>query len=152
MAWTGLMVVLLYAVGSGWWTSREPGWYAALVKPRWQPPDWVFGVIWPLNFLALGIAAWVVGRADDSSMAVAFLGLLVASSALALLWACLFYVPHRLRAGALALTAAAMLACALPVVAWMVTWWVGLILVPYAVWLSVAGALSWAYAGLNPAR
>lgn len=152
MAWTGLVVVLLYAVGSGWWTTREPGWYAALVKPRWQPPDVVFGVIWPLNFLALGIAAWVVGRGGDDTVAGLFLAVLAASSALALLWAYLFYGPHRLRAAALALSLAAILTCALPVLAWMVSWWVGLILMPYAVWLATAGALAWAYARLNSAR
>lgn len=151
MAWAGIAVVLVYAVGSGWWTSREPGWYAALPKPGWQPPDLVFGVIWPVNFLALGVAAWVVGTGGSGSTAVLFVALLAASSALALAWAHLFYVPHRLRAAALALSVAAVLACALPVAAWMVTWWVGLLLVPYAVWLGVAASLAWAYTRLNAA-
>lgn len=150
MAWAGIAVVLVYAVGSGWWTSREPGWYASLAKPRWQPPDWLFGIIWPLNFLALGIAAWAVGTSGARPWAALFLGLLAASSACALLWAYLFYnPPHRLRAAAVALAAGAMFGCGLPVVAWMVTWWVGLLLLPYAVWLSLAAALSFAYARLN---
>ncbi len=151
MAWVGIAVVLLYAIGSGWWTSREPGWYASLVKPGWQPPDWVFGTIWPLNFLALAIAAWVVGTAGSRPWPGVFVALLAASSALALAWAYLFYGPHRLRAAALALSVAAVLACALPVAAWMVSWWVALVLMPYAVWLVVAASLAWAYTRLNPA-
>ena len=47
-------IVIVYAVLSSYWTSRRPGWYASLPQPSWQPPDKVFGIIWPLNFLALG--------------------------------------------------------------------------------------------------
>lgn len=152
MAWAGIAVVLVYALGSGWWTSREPGWHASLAKPGWQPPDGVFATIWPLNFLALGIASWVIGSAGSRPWPGLFLALLAASSACALLWAYLFYTPpHRMRAAAFALAAAAVLGCALPVLAWMVTWWVGLLLMPYAVWLSLAAALAFSYARLNAA-
>jgi tryptophan-rich sensory protein len=52
--------VLLYASLSGLWTSADPGWYAALARPPWQPPPWMFGVIWPLKFLALALGAAAV--------------------------------------------------------------------------------------------
>jgi hypothetical protein len=50
---TWVAVVLLYAALSSVWTAHDPGWYAGLAKPSFQPPDVVFGIMWPLNFLAL---------------------------------------------------------------------------------------------------
>ena len=48
-------LVVVYAVGSGVWVSANPGWYAGLTRPSWQPPDIVFGLIWPYNFVALAV-------------------------------------------------------------------------------------------------
>lgn len=44
-----VLLVVLYAVGSGIWVSANPGWYAVLVRPSWQPPDVVFALIWPTS-------------------------------------------------------------------------------------------------------
>jgi tryptophan-rich sensory protein len=58
------VLVVVYAVGAGWWVSVEPGWYRSLVRPWWQPPDAVFGIVWPYNFAALVAAGWaLVGAA-----------------------------------------------------------------------------------------
>jgi benzodiazapine receptor len=53
----GIVLVLIYALGSGFWVNNAPGWYTSLNRPSWQPPDFVFGLIWPYNFVILGVAA-----------------------------------------------------------------------------------------------
>lgn len=53
----GIALVLIYAIGSGFWVNNSPGWYSSLNRPSWQPPDFIFGLIWPYNFVVLGIAA-----------------------------------------------------------------------------------------------
>ena len=58
----GLGLVVLYAAGSGFWVSGSDQWYRSLNAPSWQPPDWVFGVIWPYNFIVLGITAVLVSQ------------------------------------------------------------------------------------------
>ena len=55
-------VVVVYAGLSTVWVSSDPGWYARLSKPSFQPPDLVFGLIWPLNFLALGLFGVLLAR------------------------------------------------------------------------------------------
>ena len=140
-----ILLVLGYAVLSGTWVGHEPGWYAALPRPRWQPPDWVFGIMWPLNFLALAIAGVAVVTSAARGTALAFLGVLAASIALALGWAYAFYVPHRLGLAAGLLAATALLTWLLLVLAVRSTAWSGVLLVPYAVWLSVATSLAVGY-------
>ena len=51
----GILLVVIYAVGSGIWVSNSPGWYTSLNRPAWQPPDFVFGLIWPYNFIVIGL-------------------------------------------------------------------------------------------------
>ncbi|WP_407342945.1 TspO/MBR family protein [Pengzhenrongella phosphoraccumulans] len=140
------VTVVAYAGLATRWVSSDPGWYAGLVKPSWQPPDWVFGVAWPYNFIALVVAGLAIALTTPPATSLPWLGLLVASSVGALTWAYLFYVPHRLTAAAIALTVAAVLAWALVVVAWRAVPWAGYVLTPYALWLTVATSLAVGFA------
>ena len=107
MAWIALVAV--YAGLSSVWTARDPGWYAGLAKPSFQPPDVVFGIMWPLNFLALfAVGAWFTRSSAAEAVWPATLVLGV-SVAAALAWAWLFYVPHRIGAATVALALAAAL-------------------------------------------
>lgn len=38
------------------------GWYKRLKKPRWTPPNWLFGGVWPLLYAAQGAASWFVWK------------------------------------------------------------------------------------------
>ena len=140
-----LALVAAYAVLSQLWVTSDAGWYASLRKPPWQPPDLVFGVIWPLNFLALAMAGVVLARRAPTGGAVV-LAVLAVSVGFALGWAYLFYVPHALTPAALSLTAAAALTWVVLVLAAAAVWWLSLVLLPYAVWLSLAASLAWWYA------
>lgn len=44
-------------------------WYAALQKPAWQPPDWLFGPAWTIIFALVAIASARAWRASDSGIA-----------------------------------------------------------------------------------
>lgn len=140
-----LGVIAAYAVLSGRWVSTESGWYEALPKPAWQPPPWVFGVAWPLNFLALAVSGVAVGWTRPAAESGRFLVVLVASVVLALGWAHAFYVPHEMGRAAVSLAAAAALTWLLAVVAGASLTWAGWVLVPYAVWMSIATSLSVGY-------
>lgn len=142
-------LVLGYAVGSGLWVSSGDGWYRSLLRPSWQPPDAVFGLIWPYNFLVLGIAGWMVANRGSTADRIAWLCSLAVGVAGALAWARLFYVSHSLWAATAALAVAAVLAWPLVVVAWRIAPVLGLAVVPYAAWVAVATSLSAGYASLN---
>ncbi len=144
-----VVLVVAYAVLSARWVAAEPGWYAGLAKPRFQPPDLVFGLIWPLNFLALAASGIVVSVRGTTAEAAGCLAVLAASVVLALGWAYLFYVPHRLVAAAIALAGAAALTWLLLVLEARVAALLGLLLAPYACWVSIATALAFGYARLN---
>jgi tryptophan-rich sensory protein len=143
-------LVVVYAVGSGVWVSANPGWYAGLTRPSWQPPDIVFGLIWPYNFLALAVVGVIVAQRGSPGVVGAWLAVGAASVVCALSWAYLFYVPHQLTASAVALAGTAVLTLVLVILTWTVTRGGALALLPYLIWVSLATSLAFGYARLNP--
>ena len=105
----GVALVFIYAIGSGIWVNTGDNWYRDLNAPSWQPPDFIFGIIWPYNFIVLGIAAVVVAQRLNTATTLTFLLALTASIACALAWAYQFYRPHNLQSASIALAAAAIL-------------------------------------------
>jgi tryptophan-rich sensory protein len=140
-----LVVVAGYATLAARWTSAESDWYRSLPRPRWQPPDLVFGVIWPLNFGALALVGLAVALQAPPRDGLRWLVLFAASVALALGWAHAFYLRHRLGRAAVLLGGAAALTWVLVVLTHQLLPWGGWVLVPYAGWLTIATSLSVGY-------
>lgn len=140
-----LLVVVTYAALAASWTSTGSTWYRSLPQPWWQPPDLVFGVIWPVSFAALAVVGLGVALECPPREGLRWLALLVSSVALALAWAHAFYVKHALGRAALLLLGATALTWGLVVVTDGLLAWGGWALVPYAGWLTVATSLAVGY-------
>ncbi|MGE5147992.1 MAG: TspO/MBR family protein [Candidatus Eiseniibacteriota bacterium] len=120
-----------------------PGWYAGLVKPAFNPAPWVFSVVWPILFLAMAVAGWLVlRRAGSVAAARTALMLFGAQLALNLLWSALFFGLNAPGA-ALVEIAVLWLAIAATLVAfWRIDRLAGLLFVPYLAWVSFAAVLN----------
>jgi benzodiazapine receptor len=145
----GIILVLIYAIGSGVWVSSSPGWYASLNRPPWQPPSFIFGIIWPYNFIMLGVAAVNVAQSLTRTQNALWLSFFALSVAAALTWAYQFYVPHNLSIAALALTIAALLTLPVLYLTFKASILIGLLLVPYQIWVAIASTLAWGYSTRN---
>jgi benzodiazapine receptor len=145
----GIALVLIYVVGSGLWVNTGDGWYRGLNQPAWQPPDFIFGIIWPYNFIVLGFAAVIVSNRLGTALVATYLTVFAISVAAALTWAYQFYRPHNLEAASIALSIVAALTVVLLIIATRASWPLALALLPYQLWVSIASFLSWSYARLN---
>lgn len=126
------------------------GFYAQLTRPAWSPPSWLFGPVWSVLYLLMGIAAWLVWREPASPAQRRALILFGVQLVLNALWSWLFFAWHR---GALALVEVVVLEAL--IVATLVAFWrirplAGALLVPYALWVAFATTLTWAIWRLNP--
>jgi benzodiazapine receptor len=146
---TGIAVVIVYVVGSGLWVNTGDSWYNNVNKPAWQPPGFIFGIIWPYNFVVLGIAAFVIGQRASRPLALTYLAFFALSVAAALAWAFQFYRPHNFTAAAIALTATAVLTIPMIYILFTISLPIALAVVPYQVWVAIAASISWSYRSLN---
>ncbi len=66
------------------------GWYATADKAPWTPPNWVFGPVWTVLYVAMAVAAWLVWRrrAEGSRSALTAYGVQLV---LNLLWTPVFF-------------------------------------------------------------
>ena len=149
IAASGIAIVLIYVIGSGLWVNTGDSWYANINKPSWQPPGFIFGIIWPYNFIVLGIAATIIGQRASKPAALTYIAFFALSVAAALTWAWLFYRPHNLTGAALALTATALLTIPMTYILFTISIPMAIAVMPYQVWVAIAATLNWSIRGLN---
>jgi tryptophan-rich sensory protein len=149
-AW--LLASFAAAAVGGVASAQAGDFYQMLERPAWAPPGWVFAPVWTVLYALMGVAAWLVWRERGFSGAPAALSLFLAQLALNALWTWLFFA-WRLGAAAfvevLVLLAAILLTLGM---FWRVRALAGVLLVPYAAWVTFASALTYAVWQLNPAR
>jgi len=142
----GTAIVATYIIGSGRLVTTDQQWYRSLSKPAWQPPSFLFGLIWPYNFAMLIAATWVVASRLSSTHQLVWLISLALSVAAALSWAWLFFKLHSLPASAVALVFASLLTIPLLVISFRASPALGIAFVPYQLWLAIATSLAFGYA------
>ena len=82
-------------IGSLFTTPAIPSWYAGLVKPSFNPPNWIFAPAWILLYTLMGIAAFLIwnrrnGKKKIKTALVLFSVQLVLNS----LWSIIFFGLH----------------------------------------------------------
>lgn len=145
----GVLLVFVYAIGAGLWTNTGDNWYRSLNAPTWQPPDFVFGLIWPYNFVVLGIAAVTVANRLSTASVITYLLCFAISVICALTWAYQFYRPHNLAAASIALSLTALFTLPMMYFIFKASTGVFIATLPYQIWVILASFLSANYAKLN---
>lgn len=60
--------VILGGVSGLFNVSAIDGWYQTINKPSWNPPSWIFGPVWTTLYVMMGIALYLVWKAEASSI------------------------------------------------------------------------------------
>lgn len=128
----------------------SPGqWYRDLIKPVWTPPDWLFPVAWTILYLASAFAATRVAMVDGNAHAMGFWAFQIALNTL---WTPVFFGLGRIRSGAVILALLWLAVAGSMLTFFAVDTLAGWLMVPYLMWVTVAGALNLSVWRLNPAE
>lgn len=131
-------------------SGYENRWFLALSRPEIVPPGWVFGAVWSVLYVLLGVSLAMILFAKGAPGRATALALFAVQLLLNLAWSPLFFAAHQvtlafyLILAILGLTIATTFAFA-PIrkaAAWL--------LVPYMVWLSFASILNYQIDMRNP--
>lgn len=147
-----LIVCIAVCLGAGLlgsWITRPSlyPWYESLAKPGWTPPNWLFGPVWTILYLMMGVAAWLLWR--KSGVREWPMRLFLVQLLLNVTWSALFFGLRSPGAGfvEIVLLWSAILATLIafagvaPVSGWL--------LLPYLVWVGYAAALNFSIWRLN---
>ena len=150
LALSGWLLLVFAAAALGAIASVDAAsFYALLDKPSWAPPASLFGPVWTVLYLMMGVSAWLVWRsAGRRRAALALFGLQLAANAL---WSWLFFAWHR---GALAavqvLVLLALIVCTVAAFR-RCSHAAAALLLPYLAWVAFACLLTWSVWQRNPA-
>ena len=133
----GLVIGLLNVPGE---------WYAGLVKPAFNPPNWLFGPAWTLLYILIAVAGWRVWHRDHLGWPMR---LWWVQMALNFLWTPVFFGAHRIDAAFVVICIMLATIVAFIATSWrwdrMASW----LFIPYAAWVAFATLLNGSIWGLN---
>jgi translocator protein len=125
--------------------------YGQLTQPAWAPPAWLFGPVWSVLYVLMGVSAWLVWRAHRFKGASAALALFALQLLANALWTWLFFAWQM---GAVALGEIAILWLLIASTIFLFSRLqrlAAVLLVPYLAWVTFAAALNLSLWRLNPA-
>ncbi|WP_398465534.1 TspO/MBR family protein [Tardiphaga sp.] len=137
------------ALGARVTTPEIPTWYASLAKPSWTPPRAAFPIVWPILYLLMAVAAWLLWIAPPSPARTAALIGFAAQLTLNAVWSPVFFGRHDLTGGLVIISLLVVVLTFTIAMAFEVAWLPGVLLVPYLIWISFAAALNFRIWTLN---
>jgi translocator protein len=130
------------AIGGAATSTSVDTWYQTLQKPPFNPPDWIFGPVWTVLYIAMAVAAWRVWRRLGWGDGRQALSLFAVQLVLNLAWSILFFGFRQI---GLALVDIVVLFAAIATTAltfWRIDRPAGLLFIPYLAWVGFATLLN----------
>jgi len=137
-------------LGSFFTMDSVATWYADLSRPSFTPPDWTFGLVWPILYVLMGISAFLIwNRGLNKRQVKVAIVLFLLQLVLNGLWTPIFFGLHMI-AFALVEIVLLWVAILLTILAfWRISKTSTFFLFPYIIWVSFAVVLNTAFWYLN---
>jgi len=143
---------LIFGLVGGLITAKQiPNWYQKLIKPSFNPPNWIFGPAWTTLYIMIGISGYLVWKEKQSfspehSLAwTIYFAQLVFNYA----WTPLFFYFHMLFVALIEIVIMDVLIWINIVLFYSINPTAGLLLIPYGCWVTFATCLNYSIWSLN---
>ncbi len=135
-----LFVLLVVGGGSLIGVNNVPGeWYENLNKPPFNPPNWIFGPVWTVLYIMIGIAGWRVWRLRRTGGAMTAWWVQLG---LNFLWSPVFFTLQNIGLALVVVVGMLLSIIAFIVLAWRQDRAAALLFIPYLAWVSFATLLN----------
>jgi len=136
-------------IGSLATTPNLDPWYAGLIKPPFNPPNWLFAPVWTFLYVLMGLSlylAWTERTPKKKEMAYWWFGIQLTLNAL---WSLVFFGLHALSGGLVVILLLWISIAATIKKFWHISPTAAYLLVPYIAWVTFATILNAALLALN---
>lgn len=62
-----ILVEIVGSAGALVTTPAIPTWYVGLNKPFFSPPNWLFGPVWTLLFVTIGVSLYLIWKSNEKA-------------------------------------------------------------------------------------
>jgi len=125
---------------------KEP-WYSQLIKPSFNPPDWIFAPVWTTLYLMMTVAIWFFWHSKNRNMNtvyIYFIHLIFNTT-----WSIIFFVVHNILLALIVLIVLIVLIIILIVRFKRVNLLSAYLMIPYLLWCCFALILNTSLLILN---
>jgi len=130
--------------------SQRGEWYEDLNKPPFQPPNWVFPVVWNLIFLLAIVSLVLIWNTRPRTMRTwCLIWIAILNGSMNVAWSALFFKRHMIYAAAWDAGLICISVIAMILLSWRISRIAALLFVPYAIWTAFATYLTWVIGRLN---
>ena len=124
-------------------------WYDSLIKPKFQPPTWIFAPVWTILYTMMFVALFVVLTSKLTLLTILATSLFSVQFILNLSWSPIFFAKHNLKKAFYVAVLLAISVFATMICFFFISKIAGLLFLPYFLWCSFASVLSFAIMKLN---
>ena len=147
-----LALFLFLSYFMSWWGGyitdyfKDP-WYSTIIKPSFNPPDWIFAPIWMSLYLLIGYASWLMWSSRNNTQKILniyFIHLIFNAS-----WTITFFAFHQILASLI------IVGLIIFFVVWLIRLYYPInkisayLMLPYLSWLCFAFVLNYSIFTLN---
>lgn len=136
-------------IGSIFTIPSVTGWYTTLIKPPFNPPNWLFGPVWTILYLLMGISLYLVWLSKKSAVKKEALQIFFAQLILNSLWSIVFFGARSLLGGLVIIIGMWVLIYLTIKKFAKINKTASYLLYPYLAWVSFASVLNLAIVFLN---
>ena len=137
-------------IGTIFTMDSIPTWYATLNKPSFNPPNWLFGPVWTVLYLMMGISLFIVWKEDLKNKIVksAFIIFMI-QLFLNTIWSVVFFGMQSISGGLIIIVLLWIMILFTIIKFMKISRVAGILLIPYLLWVSFATFLNYSIFQLN---
>ncbi len=143
-----ILLPLLVGGVSGYFTSQSiPNWYLYLNKPSFNPPNYLFGPVWTLLYILMGISFYLVINKPNVNWLL--VGVFITQLILNFFWSFIFFNAHNLGLALVEIIILWASILAMIILFYKTNKWAAILNIPYLLWVSFATLLNYSIYSLN---
>ena len=139
----------LGAIAGMYTTAAVPEWYASLNKPSFNPPNWIFGPVWTVLYIVMGISLFLVWKSEPGEARNLAMGVFFVQLALNFAWSFVFFYSKMIGPALIEIIVLWITIVIMMILFYKIRPLAAYINIPYLLWVSFATVLNAAYFVLN---